>query len=102
VLLRRTPLSEVQHSPGPEGTGPPAGYSHSEGYYVSYVQIDRLVDFYIRNAIAQEGGAGELLRIHLPRTPVNKGKRKRLRYILSTQLLPKDIQRQELAGGVLL
>jgi hypothetical protein len=29
-------------------------------------------------------------RTSLPRTRVNKGKRKRLRYILSTQLLPKD------------
>jgi hypothetical protein len=46
--------------------------------------------------------AYELLRMHLLRTPVNKDKRKRLRYILSTQLLPKDIQKQELAGCILL
>jgi hypothetical protein len=45
---------------------------------------------------------GEVRRILLPRTPVNKDKRKRLRYILSTQLLPKDIQKQELAGCILL
>jgi hypothetical protein len=45
---------------------------------------------------------GEVRRILLPRTPVNKDKRKRLRYILSTQLLPKDIQKQELAGCIFL
>jgi hypothetical protein len=39
---------------------------------------------------------GEVRRRSFPRTPVNKDKRKRLRYILSTQLLPKHIQRQEL------
>jgi hypothetical protein len=44
----------------------------------------------------------EVRRIPLLRTPVNKGKRKRLRYILSTQLLPKDIQKQELAGCIFL
>jgi len=43
-----------------------------------------------------------LRRIHLPRTRVNKDKRKRLRYILSTQLLPLDVLRQELAGCILL
>jgi hypothetical protein len=43
-----------------------------------------------------------LHRINLLRTQVNKDKRKRLRFILSTQLLPKDIQRQELAGCILL
>jgi hypothetical protein len=45
---------------------------------------------------------GEVRRILLPRTPVNKDKRKRLRYILSTQLLPKHIQKQELAGCIFL
>jgi len=44
----------------------------------------------------------EVRRMHLPRTLVNKDNRKRLRYILSTQLLPKDLQRQELAGCILL
>jgi len=44
----------------------------------------------------------EVRRMHLPRTLVNKDKRMRLRYILSTQLLPKDLQRQELAGCILL
>jgi hypothetical protein len=43
-----------------------------------------------------------LRRSPLPRTPVNKDKSKRLRYILSIQLLPKDLQRQELAGCILL
>jgi hypothetical protein len=43
-----------------------------------------------------------LRRIYLPRTPVNKDKRKRLRYILSIQLLPLDVLRQELAGCILL
>jgi hypothetical protein len=43
----------------------------------------------------------ELRRIHLLRRWVNKDKRKRLPYILSTQLLPKDILRQELAGCIL-
>jgi hypothetical protein len=43
-----------------------------------------------------------LHRINLPCTKVNKDKRMRLRYILSTQLLPKDLQRQELAGCILL
>ena len=43
-----------------------------------------------------------LRRIYLPRTPVNKDKRKRLRYILSTQLLPLDVLRQELAGCIFL
>jgi hypothetical protein len=36
---------------------------------------------------------GEVRRMHLLRTPVNKGKRKRLRYILSTQLLPLNVRR---------
>src|SRR5829696_4067723 len=44
----------------------------------------------------------EVRRMHLPRTRVNKDKRMRLRYILTTQLLPKDLQRQELAGCILL
>jgi hypothetical protein len=44
----------------------------------------------------------QVQRIHLPRTRVNKDKRKRLRYILSTQLLPLDVLRQELAGCILL
>ena len=35
-------------------------------------------------------------------TPVNEEKRKRLPYILSTQLLPQDVLRQELAGCILL
>jgi hypothetical protein len=52
VELRK---GEVQHSPTPIGPGPPAGESYPEGYYVSYVQSDRLVVFYIRNVIAQEG-----------------------------------------------
>jgi hypothetical protein len=43
-----------------------------------------------------------LRRIYLPRTPVNRDKRKRLRYILSTQLLPLNVLRQELAGGIFL
>jgi hypothetical protein len=43
-----------------------------------------------------------LRRIYLPRTPVNKDKRKRLRYILSIQLLPLNVLRQELAGCILL
>jgi hypothetical protein len=30
---------------------------------------------YIRNAIAQHRGAGELRRIPIPRTPLNKGKK---------------------------
>src|SRR5215203_4963591 len=59
---------EVQHSPGPEATGSPPGERPSDGYYVSYVHIDRLVVFYIRNPIAQDRGAGELRRILLPRT----------------------------------
>jgi hypothetical protein len=45
---------------------------------------------------------GEVRRIHLLRRWVNKDKRKRLRYILSTQLLPLDVLRQELAGCILL
>jgi hypothetical protein len=43
-----------------------------------------------------------LRRISLPRTRLNKDKRKRLRYILSTQLLPLNVLRRELAGGILL
>ena len=41
-----------------------------------------------------------LRRIPLPRTRVNKDKRKRLRYIPSTQLIPLDVLRQELAGSI--
>ena len=32
------------------------------------------MDFYIRNAIPQERGAGEVLRIYLPRTQVNRSR----------------------------
>jgi hypothetical protein len=43
-----------------------------------------------------------LHRINLPCTKVNKDKRMRLRYILSIQLLPLNVLRQELAGCILL
>jgi hypothetical protein len=43
-----------------------------------------------------------LRRIPLLRPWVNKDKRKRLRYILSSKLLPLDVLRQELAGCILL
>jgi hypothetical protein len=42
-----------------------------------------------------------MAKVELPHNPVNKDKRKRLPYILSTQLLAKDILRQELAGCIL-
>jgi hypothetical protein len=51
---------------------------------------------------AMQDPVSELRRITLPRSRVNKDKSKRLPYILSTQLLPKDILRQELAGCILL
>jgi hypothetical protein len=44
----------------------------------------------------------EVRKIQLPRTLVNKDKRMRLRYILSTRLLPLNVLRQELAGCILL
>jgi hypothetical protein len=40
----------------------------------------------------------EVRKIQLPGTLVNKDKRKRLRYIPSTQLLPKDIQKAGACG----
>jgi hypothetical protein len=49
-------MAKFSIAPAPDGTGSPARQSCSEGYYVSYVHINRIVVLYIRNAIAQDWG----------------------------------------------
>src|SRR3954470_21066333 len=87
---RADPRSESRHSPSRIST---------RSHYALWYRCLRPSGS--RRAATRFGGrfmqdhANGLPRIYLPRTRVNKDKRKRLPYTLSTQLLPQGVLRQD-------